>query len=159
MSQEYFCVSLSPDISLAIPLSNMGEVTQLASENICIVPGIAQFWHGAVNFKGSLLWVLDSDRYFNLTSRSKSDHKQLTAVIIKPSQNENSQKLALTTPKLLGIITPKAEELAQIADNELFSVLKQCCSATIQDQSKQTFILNPDHLLAQLYQQSSLVSA
>jgi twitching motility protein PilI len=158
MIQEYFKVLLSPDISLAIPLNNMGEVMQIAPENICVVPGIADFWHGAINFKGSLLWVLDSDRYFNFTSQPNLEPIKLTAVIIKQSQPENNQKIALTTSKLLGIITPKSEELAQLTDDETSS-LRQCCSANIKDKTKRTFILNPDHLLMQLYQQSSLVSA
>ncbi|MCC0176361.1 CheW domain-containing protein [Waterburya agarophytonicola K14] len=158
MNQEYFSVALSPEESLAIPLPNMGKVVQIETIDICAVPGIADFWYGVVNFKGSLLWVLDSDRYFNLNNKKEPLLKKLTAVIIKQSYSENSRKIALVTPQLSGIISLKSEQLKPLPDNfEL--ALKDCCSAYINLETKRTFILNPINLLQKLHQQSSLASA
>ena len=158
MSQEYFIVALSPDINLAIPLDSMGTVTQLELSNICTVPGIAEFWHGAINHKGSLLWVLDSDRYFTLGNNQDYRAKNLTAVVIKQSQADSSKKVALITPKLIGIIALETDDFEPLAD-DVQPAIKQCCFASIKNQTKRTFILDPNHLLEQLNQQSSLVAA
>ncbi len=111
----------------------------------------------AINFKGTLLWVLDSDRYFDLNSEN-IHQKKLTAVIIRQYKGESSAKIALITPKLEGIISLNSEQLEQLP-NTSESPLQKCCSATTEDETKRTFILNPLSLLEQLHQQSVLVSA
>jgi len=158
MSQEYFIVALSPNIDLAIPLDSMGTVTQLELSNICPVPGIAEFWHGAINHKGSLLWVLDSDRYFTLSNNQNYQAKKMTAVVIKQNQADSSKKAALITPQLVGIIALEPDDFEPLAD-DIQPAIKQCCSASIKNKTKRTFILDPNHLLEQLSQQSSLVAA
>ena len=65
VNQEYFTVELASKITLGLSLNEMVTVAQFETKNICIVPGVADFWYGVVNFKGSLLWILDSDRFFN----------------------------------------------------------------------------------------------
>ena len=65
MDREYFSFELSTRIDLALSLTDMKVVTQFEVKNICIVPGVADFWYGVTNFKGSLIWVLDSDRFLN----------------------------------------------------------------------------------------------
>ncbi|MGD1918302.1 MAG: chemotaxis protein CheW [Pleurocapsa sp.] len=156
MNQEYFSVTLSSNINLAVPLENMGTVIQIETKNICMIPGVANFWHGTVNFKGSLLWVLDSDSYFNLNNKQKRHQKKLTAIIIKPHQSENLAKIALITSKLQGIISVASENLTQLP-NDSKSPLQQCCSTMIEQETKRTFILNPTSLLEQLHQQSAFV--
>ena len=158
MNQEYFSVALSSDISLAVPLNNMGAVIQIETKNICPIPGIADFWYGTVNFKGTLLWVLDSNRYFNLDSKQDSPQKQITAVIIKQQKGESYAKIALVTPQLQGIISVESETLKQLPENPK-SPLQNCCPTITENETKRTFILNPPSLLEQLYQQSALVSA
>ena len=158
MYQEYFSIELSSDIDLAIPLENMGAVIQVETKSICTVPGIANFWYGVVNFKGSLLWILDSNLYFDLNHKIDIRQKKLTAVIVKQYQNDNSNKVAIITPKLTGIITLNPEEIKPLIETQQFS-LKQCCSSIAKRESKRIFILNPINLLKHLNQQSSLVSA
>ena len=65
MDREYFSFELSTGIDLALPLTDMKVATQFEVTNICVVPGVADFWYGVTNFKGSLMWVLDSDRFLN----------------------------------------------------------------------------------------------
>ena len=64
INQEYFTVELASKITLGLSLNEMVTVAQFEIKNICIVPGVADFWYGVVNFKGSLLWILDSDLFF-----------------------------------------------------------------------------------------------
>ena len=158
MNQEYFSVQLAPEINLGIPLANMGTVIQLEVNNICPVPGVAAFWYGVVNFKGSLLWVLDSDRYFHLTNKQSRLEKKLTAVILKQDPTKSSKQIALVTQQLIGITSLKAQTQGEIAEN-VSSNLKSCCSLGAVTEAKSTYILNPANLLQQLHQQSSLVSA
>ena len=157
MNQEYFSVALSSDISLAVPLDSMGTVIQIETKNISVIPGIAEFWYGAINFKGSLLWVLDSDRYFNLPDIKNSIQKKVTAVIVKQYQGETWVKTALIISKLEGITSLSSEVLKPLSEDEK-TPFKDCCSAVVQHETKRIFILNPTSFLQQLNQQSKLVS-
>ena len=156
MGQEYFSVALSSNVNLAIPLNSMGAVIQVEAQNICLIPGVADFWHGTINFKGSLLWVLDSDRYFKLDNTSGYFNKY-TAVVIQQDRSQSSKKIALVAKKLLGIVALNSENSAQLAGDS--SVLEQCCSSINQEETKRIFILNPSNLFERLYQNSTLVSA
>ncbi len=151
MNQEYFSVQLASKIDLGIPLENMGTVIQLEVNNICPVPGVAAFWYGVVNFKGSLLWVLDSDRYFHLNSKQNKLKKKLTAVILKQDPAKSSKQIALVTQQLIGITSLEAQH-EEISEN-ISSNLKNCCSASVVTETKNTYILNPANLLQQLHQQ------
>lgn len=156
MNQEYFNILLSPQVCLGIPLENMGVVIQLEISNICPVPGVADFWYGVTNHKGSLLWVLDSDRYFDLGNEQNSSNTKITAVVLKHQQEKSNKKIAIIAQKLIGIA---ALEIGQEEDNQDFTPnLRNCCSPGIIAETKSTYILNPGNLLQQL-QQSSLLSA
>jgi twitching motility protein PilI len=157
MRQEYFSVQLSPEISLGIPLSAMGTVVQLDTKNICTVPGVADFWYGVVNLKGSLIWVLDSDRYFNLENNRSFLDRNLTAVIIKHQQDSSLRQIALVIQKLVGIVSLESEHLQQFPEH-LPPRLRDCCVTTVATNTQNTYILNSSNLLQQLYQQSTLVS-
>ena len=73
MDREYFSVELSTGIDLALSLTDMKVVAQFEAKNICIVPGVADFWYGVTNFKGSLIWVLNSDRFLNGATRQRPE--------------------------------------------------------------------------------------
>lgn len=158
MISEYFSVELSPEINLGIPLSDMGTVLQFEAKNICTVPGIADFWYGVVNYKGSLLWVLDSDRFFNLVPKRSFITKKLIAVVLKHQVEKSQRQIAIVTPKLVGIISPDPNDLKGLMDNAP-SGLRDCCTATVEVETRNTYILNPANLLQQLHQHSTLVSA
>jgi len=159
MAQEYFSIALNSEISLAIPLDSIGEIIQLDIQGICTVPGVSAFWYGVINFKGSLLWILDSDRYFNLKSkRDRVQSKKIASVIIKSQQQDSFRQVAITTLKLEGIIAIESQQLEPLPEHTVAN-LKDCCSNVISAQNKHTFILNSADLLEQLHQQSSLLSA
>ncbi|WP_019509485.1 chemotaxis protein CheW [Pleurocapsa sp. PCC 7319] len=157
MVSEYFSVELSPEINLGIPLSDMGTVVQFETNHICTVPGVADFWYGVVNYKGSLLWVLDSDRFFNLVHKRSPLSKKLTAVILKHQLGESQRQIGLVTPKLVGIISPETNHLQQLTDTAP-SGLRDCCTAFVEIETRSTYILNSANLLQLLHQKSTLVS-
>lgn len=157
MNQEYFSILLSPQICLGIPLENMGAVVQLEISNICPVPGVADFWYGVANYKGSLLWVLDSDLYFHLDNKRDSLDKKLTAIVLKHQLEKSLRRVAIVAHKLVGI-TPLALNSSEEENQEFAPSLKNCCSPSLITETTSTYILNPSNLLQQL-QQSALVSA
>lgn len=156
MDQEYFSIQLSDTTNLAIPLDNMGAVVQFESDSVCVVPGVAEFWYGVVNFKGSLLWILDSNHYFSFGNAQKSQGKKLTAVILKQQQEQSKKQVAIVAQKLLGIVelaVSTLEESSNIAPN-----LKNCSTLHSLLDTKKTYILNPNNLLQQIHEQSALIS-
>lgn len=154
MNQEYFTVEIASEINLGLPLADLGAVIQLETANICPVPGVASFWYGVVNFKGSLLWVLDSDRFFNLELQNQNPRK-LTAVILQSQQSGRQKKVALVTQKLKGLTTVESSCLQPLSD-QISPELQKCCSAM--DHEADIYVIDSAALLQQLHQQSSLVS-
>lgn len=157
MNQEYFTVELGSGMHLGVPLANMGTVAQFEVQNVCIVPGVANFWHGVVNFKGSLLWVLDSDRFFNLSIQKNKQPQKLTVIILKSEELVSQKKVAIVTQQLKGILTIEPSSLKPIANN-VSPQLRECCAAIAQAESQTTYIIDSTALLQQLHQQSILVS-
>ncbi len=157
--QEYFTVELGSKITLGLPLNEMGIVAQFDLSNICTVPGVADFWYGVVNFKGSLLWILDSDRYFNLNLKHNKLAQKLTAVVVKNRQFDSEKQVAIVTQQLKGIVAIEPSCYQPLADDAP-PQLRQCCSnlAQIEAEAQTIYLLDPAALLQQLHQQSMLVS-
>ena len=153
MNREYFTVELASEIVLGIALTEMTTVVQFETKYICAVPGVAEFWHGVVNFKGSLLWVLDGDRFFNLPTKNRKPPQKLTAIIIRDRQKQ----VALATRQLKGIVAVEPSDLKSLADDDS-SPLHQCCSAIAQTEVGSFYTLDSAALVQQLHQRSSLVS-
>lgn len=153
INREYFTVELASQIVLGLSLTEMATVVQFETKYICAVPGVAEFWHGVVNFKGSLLWVLDSDLFFNLSAKNRQPPQKLTAIIIQDRQKQ----IALVTRQLKGIVAVEPSELKSLA-NDSTSQLHQCCSAIAQTAAGVFYTLDSAALLQQLHQRSSLVS-
>lgn len=169
MNREYFSVELSPEIDLALSLTDMKIATQFEVANICIVPGVADFWYGVTNFKGSLVWVLDSDRFFMQSlmggtpktalhrffkiDMNKSDRQpqKLTSVIL---HQQAQKKVAIVTRQLKGIISVEPDRLKPIENNT--SILSKCCSAVVKTEALSTYIIEPAALLLELEKRSLL---
>lgn len=155
--REYFTVELASKTTLGLSLSEMVTVAQFDIQDICTVPGVTDFWHGVANFKGSLLWILDSDRFFELKIEQKLPTK-LTAVIVKDSQGDSSRKAAIVIQQLKGIVALDQSCLEPISES-VPRQLRQCCSNLAQLEGQTIYILDSATLLTQLHQQSLLVSA
>lgn len=160
MNQEYFTIQISSEINLGISLVEMGTVAQFETKNICTVPGVAEFWHGVANFKGSLLWILDSDRFFALGTNNSRAEQKLTAVILKQGFGENQKRVAIVAQQLTGIISVATDLLKPLKDNaNAPPVLGDCCSVTAQTGDQTTYIIDSVAFLQQLNQQSTLITA
>ena len=162
MNQEYFVVELSASIQLGLPLVDMGTVVQFEQKDICLVPGVAPFWYGVVNFKGSLLWVLDSDRFLNLKPNldvtSDRLNSKLTSVLLTYQIKETQRRVALVVQKLQGLLTFESSKLQSLSTS-VPSSLQTSCMAEVETDNQIIYILNSPVFLQQLHQQSTLVCA
>lgn len=156
MNREYFILGLTSAIDLGIPLADMGSVIQFETSSICTVPGVASFWCGVINFKGSLLWVLDCNPFFNLEIPPRTSSR-LTAVILQNQQSGNQNRVALVAQKLKGIVSVESSRLLPLTDN-VSAQLRDCCSAITQIEGQEIYIIDSAASLQRLQQQSSLVS-
>ena len=160
MIQEYFSVRLSDSIDLGLPLADMTTVAQFERKDICLVPGIAPFWHGVVNFKGSLLWVLDTARLFDLDTQSDrfTPHhlaQKPVAVILKHQIEDTPRRVALMVQKLQGILSIESDKLKPISTS-VSSVMQNLGTAVIEQNDRPTYILNSEAFLQHLHQHSAL---
>ncbi|MEN9517832.1 MAG: hypothetical protein RLZZ381_420 [Cyanobacteriota bacterium] len=155
--QEYFTVELGSKITLGLPLQEMSIVAQFDISNICTVPGVADFWYGVANFKGSLLWILDSDRFFNLNLQRHKLAQKLTAVVVKNQQLDSEKQVAIVTQQLKGIVAIEPSCCQPLTD-DAFPQLRQCCSTVAHPEAQTIYLLDAAALLQQLHQQSMLVS-
>ena len=103
MIEDYFSIQLSGDLRLALPLGHVETVARFPQQVICPIPGVAPFWLGVINQKGSLLWVLDGDLFFELASESAPRSSNLTAVVLSSWVNETQRRTALVVKQWVGV--------------------------------------------------------
>jgi len=109
MIQEYFGVQLSWNLSVALPLDSVETVTRVEGKNICLLPGVAPFWLGIINQQGLLLWVLDTDMFFELVVPKEQQERALTAIVLSGKFQGAKIKVALIVNKLEGVLSiPKS---------------------------------------------------
>jgi twitching motility protein PilI len=163
MTQEYFTVEIGSKITLGLLLRDMDTLAQLETQNLCAVPGVEDFWYGVVNFRGSLLWVLDSDRFFNLELPRHKLPQKLTTLVIKNQQSDSEKQVALVVQQLKGIVAIEPDCCQSVGD-DVSPQLRQCCSTVAQIEieaesptSQMIYLLDGSALLQQLHQQSRLV--
>lgn len=109
MQKDYFSVELSQSINLALPLENMGTVIQIEPEKICLVPGVSNYLLGVINHQGSLLWVLDTEQFFQIESDGHTWKQSLTAIIMKSSLPGTRKRVALVVKKIQGVLNLNTE--------------------------------------------------
>ncbi|MEM8717967.1 MAG: chemotaxis protein CheW [Cyanobacteria bacterium P01_G01_bin.39] len=157
MNQEYFTFELASSIQMGIALDSMRMASQFELQNICTVPGVANFWYGVVNYKGSLLWVLDSDRFFNIPTQKGQRLQKLTAVILKPKAEYGQKQVAIVTKQLQGILAIEPSCLQPLTEHP--PQLQQCCNAVAQTDGETVYLLDTTKFLEQLHQRSILITA
>lgn len=119
MKKDYFTIELSDSIHLALPLENMGTVIQIDPEKICLIPGVSNYLLGVTNYQGSLLWVLDTEHFFQLESNSRNWKQSLTAIILKSSIPGTQKKVALIVKKIQGVLNIKNQSKIIPSDCDL----------------------------------------
>ncbi|MDJ0842853.1 chemotaxis protein CheW [Crocosphaera sp.] len=122
MKKDYFAIELSNSIHLALSLENMGTVIQIDPEKICLIPGVSSYLLGVTNYQGSLLWVLDTEQFFQLESNLRNCKQSLTAIIIKSSISGTQKKVALVVKKIQGVLNIKTQSKIVPSDSVLSQV-------------------------------------
>ena len=152
MDREYFTIKLTAEIDLGVALTDMTTAVQFEAKNVCAVPGVAEFWHGVVNYQSSLLWLLDSNRFFGLAANTRQPSSKLTAIIVR-DRFSNQKQVAVVTPQLKGIVAVEPTNLRSLA-NDRSSRLHQCCSAVVQTAAKAIYLIDSAGLLQEIHQKS-----
>ena len=124
MNKDYFAVELSQSVNLALPLENMGTVIQIKPEKICLVPGVSDYLLGVINHQGSLLWVLDTEQFFQLESDVETWKQSLTAIIMKSSLTGTRKKVALVVKKIQGVLNLNTQ--SELISSNCFLSQFQC---------------------------------
>lgn len=156
MTEEYFAVELSNSIYLGVPLVDLVSIVQFELRDICLVPGVAPCWYGVVNFKGSLLWVLDSDRWFELDTTKNLQKNKLTAVIISDRGVLTHRRVALAVRRLQGIFTVEPEGVKTLSDSESTLFLQKFSTGAVVREANNLYLLDSQFLLQQLNQHTYL---
>jgi len=111
MIQEYFGVQLSWNLSVALPLTSVGTVTRIETKKICVLPGVAPFWLGITNQQGSLLWVLDTEMFFELVVPKEQQERALTTIVLSGKFQGSSVRVAWIVNKLEGVLSIAKSDL------------------------------------------------
>jgi twitching motility protein PilI len=93
---DYFIVDLIEGKKVAIPLSQVQEVININSSDICPIPGVNHSLLGVTNHRGNFLWILElSHLLFNQSLPNFTLHS-LTILLTKIQHNN----LGLVVQKL-----------------------------------------------------------
>lgn len=153
--QEYFCIGLSNSVYLGLSLSHIDKLIQLQQKDICMIPGIADFWLGVVNYKSSLLWILDTEKFLNISQNNKQVKSHQTALILNYSMDDRQKKVGLIIENLLGVIMVEPEQ-DEYPQSNIPSALNNICDVIRKD-GKDIALVNTEMLLEQLSEQSLLL--
>jgi twitching motility protein PilI len=153
MNREYFAVSLSASIQIGLSLEDMTTVTQFDRKSICVIPGVDPFWYGVVNFQGALLWVLDSDRFFNIESDKDYSRQQLTAIVLNRQLEGTNKRIALVVKQLQGLANVEPSNLQPIPDF-LPDILKNLCTTSVNLNDRAIHLIDSMALLQKLDRQT-----
>lgn len=153
--QEHFCVGLSQQIYLGLSLDHVDKLIQLQPKDICLIPGIADFWLGVVNYKSSLLWILDTEKFLNISKNNQKIKSQQTALIINYSMVNNKKKLALVIKNLEGVIKVDPDKTEKI-QSSAYPLLERICDTVARQDEKNIALVKTEILLEELSQQSLL---
>ena len=153
--QEYFCIGLSNGVYLGLSLEHIDKLIQLQPKDICLIPGIADFWWGVVNYKSSLLWVLDTEKFLAISGNKNKVKSQQNVLILHYLIGNYQKKLALVIKSLEGVIQVEQPQTESIVANAS-PILKNICDGFVRQAHKDIALVKTEILLEQLSQQSLL---
>ena len=153
--QEYFCVGLSNSVYLGLSLEHVDKLITLQPKDICLIPGIADFWLGVVNYKSSLLWILDTDNFLDIAKNNQKIKSQQTVLIVNYSIGNYQKKVALVIKSLEGVFKFDSVQTASPLSAISPRLQNICDGFAIQDE-KDIALVKTEILLEQLSQQSLL---
>ncbi|GAB4231379.1 MAG: hypothetical protein Kow0049_13700 [Stanieria sp.] len=169
MIQNYFSVSLSTPWKVALPLTDLETVIKLEPTEIAIIPGIAQFWYGVTNYRGNLLWVLDTEKFLQIdscegltsgvyTPRQVNSLEKLTAVVLTTKVEGITKKVAFTVKGLEGVISIKLDSLS-VLSTQIKSQFSNSFVSQFLEKEILFYLLDVQQLFKELSQKSELLSA
>ncbi|ACK68209.1 CheW protein [Rippkaea orientalis PCC 8801] len=141
MKLDYFTIELSGSVRLGFPLNNLVKVIEIKPKDLYLMPGMAPFWLGIINYQGALLWVLDSHQFFNLSFVEHKPQTTLTAVILQKQLEKSQRRVAFTVKCLKGIITLEKPDFLSLASS-LPSAYQELIKGTILGEDQDIDILD-----------------
>ncbi|MGK7896948.1 MAG: chemotaxis protein CheW [Xenococcus sp. (in: cyanobacteria)] len=153
--QEYFCIGLSHSVYLGLSLEHVDKLITLRRKDICLIPGIADFWVGVVNYKSSLLWILDLENFLGITKNNQEFKSQQTVLILNYSTGNYQKKVALIIKDLQGVFKFQKEQIV-VNYSAIFSRLQDICDSFMHQDGKDIALVKTEVLLEQLEQHSLL---
>ncbi|PSF36125.1 hypothetical protein C7H19_14085 [Aphanothece hegewaldii CCALA 016] len=122
MFPEFFSFQLADSIRIALPLAHVEKIIQIPQKQICPLPGIAPYWAGVANYQGSLLWILDSEQFFNLIQERSFKKTNWTVIVVTFQTSEIRRRIAISVKALNGIISV---DLTASSHSSFFPLLPQ----------------------------------
>ncbi len=153
--QEYFCIGLSNSVHLGLSLEHVDKLITLQPKDICLIPGIADFWVGVVNYKSSLLWILDLENFLGITKDYQRIKSQQTVLILNYSAGNYQKKVALMIKNLEGVFKFEENQMV-VKHSTVFSRLQDICHSFMHQDGKDIALVKTEVLLEQLEQHSLL---
>ena len=153
--QEYFCIGLANSVYLGLSLEQVDKLIKIQPQDICLIPGIADFWLGVVNYKSSLLWILDIESFLGIAKNKKPGKSQQTVLILNYSTENYQKKVALVIKSIEGAIKMEQNQIESLGPTTS-PMLKNICDAVARQDEKEIALVKTDILLEQLLQQSLL---
>lgn len=151
MNSEFFSFELADSIQIALPLAHVEKIIQIPQQQICPLPGIASYWAGIANYQGSLLWVLDSEQFFNLIPSRSLKKANWTAIVVTFQTPEIRRRIAISVKRLNGIL---ALDLSTSSHSSSLSPLlpqfETLFSSSIFYENELLLVLEIEHFFASL---------
>ncbi len=153
--QEYFCIGLSNPVYLGLSLEHVDKLITVQPKDICLIPGIADFWLGVVNYKSSLLWILDLENFLGIAKNHQKIKSQQTVLILNYSMGSYQKKVALIIKSLEGVFEFEQEQML-VTHSAISPKLQNICDAFTNQDGKDIALIKTEVLLEQLSQHSLL---
>ena len=116
---------------------------------------VAPFWLGVTHERGSLLWVLNGDRFFELVTESDSPEQNLAAVVLSCWLRETQRRVVLVVKEWLGVGSLYSSELEEVSWG-LPSQFDSLFTSIVITDEKKYGLLDPMAFFEQLSQNSNL---
>lgn len=147
---EYFGVELGGGVRVALSVGSVEEVLQLSAQEICPIPGVADWLVGICNYHGQPLWVLQLAQFLELPV-PPTPPETYTAVLLRDAQTNAQRHVAGVVHRLEGMVN--LDTLAPLPSN-LSPRLRTLFQGLAQVEEHRWVVLEPAGLFATLQQPS-----
>ena len=110
MIQEYCRIRVSSLLRIVIPVNYVDEVVQLQPQDISPIPGVDPCLLGITNQRGSLLWVLNLEKFFGIQPTPLAK-PIITIALRAPMPDGGIRRLASIVTALEEMVTLDSQKL------------------------------------------------